>query len=129
MNRRELLQYVAERFSVEPEYPWDKVPDGYVLRHPDNRKWFAVGLTVTYPRLGIEQDGDADILCVKCGPLLQGSYLTHPGVIPAYHMNKTHWVSLRLDGTAADEVIRELLEVSWELTRPKPRISRKETGA
>ena len=32
------------------------------------------------------------IMDVKCGPLLGGSYLGKPGVVPAYHMNKTHWL-------------------------------------
>ncbi len=119
MTRQELINAVAARFSVEPDYPWGGLEDGYVFRHRDNRKWFGVGLTVPYRRLGIEKDGAADIVNVKCGPLLQGSYLAHPGVLPAWHMNKTHWLTVLLDGTAADDVIAELLDVSYELTRSK----------
>ena len=121
MKKQELIEYVRDRFSVEPEYPWEKIPDGYVFRHRVGRKWFGVGLTVSYRRLGIERDGAADIVNVKVGPLLQGAYLTHPGILPAYHMNKTHWLTILLDGTAEDAVIVELLDVSYELTKTKPK--------
>ena len=46
-----------------------------------------------------------------------GSYLGQPGILPGYHMNKNHWLTVLLDGTAADDVIKELLEISWELTK------------
>ena len=117
MTRRELIDTVAERFSVEPDCPWGAMEDGYVFRHRDSRKWFGVGMSVPYRRLGLERDGAADVVNVKSGPLLQGSYLSHPGVLPAYHMNKTHWLTILLDGTADDRVIRELLDISYELTK------------
>ena len=41
-----------------------------------------------------------------------------------YHMNKEHWLSILLDGTAEDGLIRELLEISWELTRPRSKAPR-----
>ena len=116
MDRKQLAEYVEERFSVSPDVPWEK-EENYVFRHRHNRKWFAVGLRVSYARLGIPREGQADILDVKTGPLLMGSYLGQPGILPGYHMNKSNWITLLLDGTAADETIRELLEISYELTR------------
>lgn len=50
------------------------------------------------------------ILDVKCVPLLSGSYIGKLGVIPAYHMNKAHWIGVLLDGSATDETVRELIE-------------------
>ena len=41
------------------------------------------------------------------------------GILPADHMNKEHWLSLLLDGTADDGDIRELLEISYDLTKGK----------
>ena len=121
MTKQELMAYIEGCFSVEPDYPWEKLEDGYVFRHPDNRKWFGVGLTVAYRRLGIDRDGAADIVDVKTGPLMQGAYLDRPGILPGYHMNKSHWLTILLDGSADDAVIRELLDLSWELTRDKRR--------
>lgn len=117
----DLTAYIEERFSVRPDFPWSDIEDGCVFRHADTRKWFCVGLTVPYRKLDIDRDGPVDIVDVKCDPLLKGAYMMHPGVLPAYHMNKEHWLTILLDGTADDDVICELLDVSWELTRTKKR--------
>ena len=116
MDRAALTQYVADRYSVSPDYPWEE-DNSYVFRHPHNRKWFAVGLRIAYSRLGIRRDGAVDILDVKTGPLLMGSYRGQPGILPGYHMNKSHWLTVLLDGTASAPVIRELLEISYDLTK------------
>ena len=118
MDLSGLKRYILEQFSVEADYPWGE-DDGCVFRHPTDRKWFAVGLRVPYSRLGIRRDGAADIIDVKTGPLLMGSYLNHPGIFPGYHMNKNHWITVLLDGTAEDALIRELLEVSYDLTNTR----------
>lgn len=119
MDREELIAYVRERFSAEPEYLWRDSPDAFIFRHGGNRKWFAVVMEAERAKLGLTGDGRATLLDVKCGPILSGSYLGQPGVIPAYHMNKTHWIGILPDGVAPAETVKELLEISYELTRPK----------
>ena len=116
MDISDLNRYIRDRFDLEADYPWGE-DDGCVFRHPSNRRWFAVEMRVPYARLGIERDGAAGIVDVKTGPLLMGSYLGQPGILPGYHMNKNHWLTVLLDGTAADGAVRELLEISWELTK------------
>ncbi|MDJ0350504.1 MmcQ/YjbR family DNA-binding protein [Cryobacterium sp. PH29-G1] len=34
------------------------------------------------------------------------------GIVPGYHMNKKHWVTVRLDGSVPDEHVRELIAES-----------------
>lgn len=119
MDLKELTEYTRDRFSAEPEYLWKDFPDAFIFRHAGNRKWFAVVMEVERARLGLAGEGKATLLDVKCGPILGGSYLGQPGVIPAYHMNKTHWIGVLPDGFAAAETVKELLEISYELTRPK----------
>lgn len=116
MDKEQLIRYIDRRFSVSPDHPWGE-DDGYVFRHPNNKKWFAVGLSVRYSRLGIHRDGFAEIVNVKTGPLLMGSYLGQPGILPGYHMNKNHWLTILLDGSAREETVGELLELSYDLTK------------
>ena len=115
MNKDELIAYVRERFSTDPDYPFEE-DTTFVLRHRENRKWFAVVMKVSYLKLGLEKDGDADVVDVKCGPLLMGTYRQQPGILPGYHMNKDNWITILLDGTAEEEIIKELLEISYDLT-------------
>ena len=119
MTKDELIRYVGERFSAEAEYPWND--ENFIFRHRGSRKWFAVAMRVPYRRLGVGRDGDADIVDVKCGPLLMDFYRRQPGILPGYHMNKDHWITILLDGTAEDSLIRELFEISFDLTDGRKR--------
>jgi len=120
MDKTAFLQYAAETYGAMPEYPWKDLPDAFVLRHTTNKKWFAVGLTVHRDRLGLPGEGTVDVVDVKCDPMLSGSYLSQPGILPGYHMNKLHWLSLLLDGSASDEDIRALLDTSFAMTNRLP---------
>ena len=117
MNKTELQKYIAEAYSTVPDFPWESTPDAAVYRHENNRKWFALVMTIPKARLGIRSDGMIDIVNLKCDPLLVGSLRSEPGIFPAYHMNKDKWLSVALDGSADDEQIKMLLDMSFELTK------------
>ena len=117
MTKDELICYVAARYSTDAEYPW--ADENFIFRHRGNRKWFAVAMRVPYRRLGVDREGLADIVDFKCGPLLTGAYRGLPGILPGYHMNKEHWLTVLLDGSADDELVKELLELSYEITNSK----------
>ena len=125
MKKEAFIRYAAETYGAAPEYPWLDTPDAFVLRHETNQKWFAVGMTVRRDRLGLAGDGTVDVVNVKCDPMMSGSYLSQPGILPAYHMNKLHWLSVLLDGTAADDDVIALLDTSFALTYPKPKRAKK----
>jgi predicted DNA-binding protein (MmcQ/YjbR family) len=39
----------------------------------------------------------------------------HPCVRPAYHMNKTHWVSVDVDGSVDDVMLKNWIDTSYNL--------------
>lgn len=124
--REEVLAFAAREYHTKPEYPWAKSPGYAVLRHTDNRKWYGVIMVVPRKRLGIDTDNadlptspDVDILNVKCDPMLSGSLRMQTGILPGYHMNKSSWISILLDGTVNIEQIFTLLDMSYELTARK----------
>jgi len=45
----------------------------------------------------------------------------YPAVVPAYHMNKLHWISIILDGSMTDSEILHLIDDSYNLVGPKPK--------
>ncbi|WP_298642023.1 MmcQ/YjbR family DNA-binding protein [uncultured Cardiobacterium sp.] len=120
MRQDELLQEIMNRYGVAAEYPWRRYPQYAVFRHADNRKWFAVLMNPPGRKLGLATAGEVAILNVKIraeeNSLLRGM----DGVLPAYHMNKEHWVSLRLD-MLPDATLLDLLADSYGLTRAKIR--------
>ncbi len=63
---------------------------------------------------------------VKCDPEraleLRERYTS---VIPGYHMNKKHWNTVILDGTVPAREVREMIDHSFGLVRPKQKRPRK----
>ena len=90
-----------------------------MFRQSASRKWFAIFMDVPRNRLGLEGDGDVDIMDVKCGPLMVGSLLAQDGFFPAYYMSKSSWISILLDETVPDEQIYPLLELSYDSVAPR----------
>ena len=121
MTRKELETYIFDEYSVEPDYPFRMDDVTCVFRHIDNRKWFGIAMVVSYRTIGVNRDGNVDILNVKCDPIMMGSLRGKPGFCPAYHMNKDKWLTILLDGSAGQEDIKALLAMSYTMTAMKIR--------
>lgn len=115
-HRNVILDFAKKHYGSLPEYPWESTPDALVLRHADNRKWYALIMSVSKERLGLAGTEEVDVLNIKCDPLLGSSLRTEEGFLPAYHMNHEKWLSILLDGTVDVEKIYPLLEMSFALT-------------
>ncbi|MEI7186195.1 MmcQ/YjbR family DNA-binding protein [Dickeya dianthicola] len=116
MKREALFSYAREHYNSEPEYLWSNLPDYAVLRHHNGDKWFGIVMSVPGIKLGLNTDDKVDILDVKVRPEHIGSLRQKDGILPAYHMNKEHWVSVILSGPLSAKEIHELLADSHELT-------------
>ena len=117
MTRDHFFQLIHTNLGVEPEYLWAVNPNYAVLRHPGSKKWFAAILDLSPAKLGLPGEGLVDVLNLRCGPALAGSLLSQDGFYPAYHMNKSHWISLCLDGKVSRDEIYYLLNESYNLTK------------
>lgn len=53
---------------------------------------------------------------LKCEPALAEQLrAANPEITGAWHMNKTHWNGVRLDGSLPDSMIKDLVEDSYDL--------------
>ena len=53
---------------------------------------------------------------VKCEPELAVELRnSYPAIRPGYHLNKRHWNTLTLDGSLPDQLVRDLIEDSYDL--------------
>ena len=119
MNREALDKYINNVYGVTAEFPWLSAPTFAVYRHRSNQKWFAVIMEIPKSKLGIDEEGNINVINLKSDPLLIGSLTLDNGIYPAYHMNKNHWITVCLDGTVEEDKIEWLLGLSFELTDKK----------
>lgn len=119
ISRNEILEYANDAYATLPDYPWIKTPDYAILRHGNNRKWFCAIINITEDKLGLNSNKMIDALLLKCDPVLISLLHGEPGILPAYHMNKEHWITVLLDGSCPKERVFELIDLSYNLTKPK----------
>ena len=118
MTKHSFLEYCHNTYGTSPDYPFDEDFETAVLRHKDNRKWYAIVMRVSRRKFGLDSDEVIDVVNLKLPTELFGSFGAADGVYPAYHMNKLHWISVLLPD-APDDVVRFLVNVSFEATKNK----------
>lgn len=70
------------------------------------------------------------MVSLKCDPdLVPQLRAAHAAIAPGYHLNKRHWNTVTLDGSLPDEMVRELIEDSYDLVvSALPRAKRSALG-
>ncbi len=115
--RKKIYGYVKKKYGSEPEYLWRRFPDYAVFRHEDNRKWYGLIMDVPLKNLGLPGEGRTDILNVKVDDLLFADMLLQrKGYLRGYHLNRGNWISILLDGTVPMKEIREMIDLSYQVT-------------
>jgi predicted DNA-binding protein (MmcQ/YjbR family) len=67
---------------------------------------------------------------VKCEPEVAAQLRhTYLAIRPGYHLNKRHWNTITLDGSLPDQLVRDLIEDSYDLVvSALPRRLRQQLG-
>ena len=115
-TRRGLFTHAAACYHDQPEYLWATAPNYAVLRHPENRKWYALVMDLPREKLGLPGGGITDVVELKCDPAMAGSLRGRPGILPGYHMNRENWITVLLDGSFDPGQLAFLLDISHSLT-------------
>ena len=123
MTRKEFLNMCFCSFGTSPDYPFEEDFETAVLRHTDNRKWYALVMKVSRRKFGFESDEVIGVVNLKLPTEMFGSFGPTEGVYPAYHMNKLHWISVLLPD-ATEDVVAFLTNASFEATKPSKKKSK-----
>ena len=116
MTKHSFLEYCHNTYGTSPDYPFDEDFETAVLRHKDNRKWYAIVMRVSRRKFGLDSDEVIDVVNLKLPTEMFGSFGAADGVYPAYHMNKLHWISVLLPD-APEDVVSFLTNSSFEATK------------
>ena len=108
MTKREIIDHCLTFSEVYEDYPFDETTA--LVRHIGNKKMFAL-VDHLHGRLQIT---------LKCEPM-KADFLrsVFAGVIPGYHMNKEHWNTVYVDSDVPEQELYEMIQHSFDLTKPK----------
>lgn len=108
-TRQQAIALCKEWPDSFEDYPFHD-PNWTVMRHKTNRKSFA---------MIFEYQGKL-WMNVKAEPSWGDFWkATFPAVVPAYHMNKRHWIGIILDGSMTREQVQTCVRESYAMTRNK----------
>ncbi len=101
MNIEELREYCISNKGATEGFPFDEV----TLVFKVGGKMFAL----------TNLDGEPTVN-LKCSPEkaieLREQYSS---IVPGYHMSKTHWNTVYLNGSITDNFLKELIDLSYQL--------------
>ena len=105
-TRKELIDLCLTFAGSVEDYPFDD--DNWTcMRHGHGGKIFA---------LIFERDGNIWVNLKNLPDVCATWEEACPSIVPAYHMNKKHWLSIILDGTVPDRLISDLIADSYRIT-------------
>ena len=101
MNIEDFREYCIAKTAVTEEFPFDEV----TLVFKVAGKMFAL--------TGLDKDFSINL---KCDPERAIELREeHPAIQPGWHMNKKHWNTVYVDGSLKDDLLKELIDHSYEL--------------
>ena len=103
-----LLEFCLSLPQAEETFPFgDELS---VFKVSGNGKIFALATMDAHPlTVSLKIDPEESLA-------LQAEF---PQIVPGYHLNKKHWVTVTLDGALDDEMVEQLIRDSHALVRPK----------
>jgi len=105
MNFKEIDNYLLSKQGVTFDYPFDEVVRVYRIAN----KIFALMV-----------DEEALSINLKCDPIYALELRSiYESVKAGYHMNKKHWNTVSVGGDVEDELLKELIDHSYELVYNK----------
>lgn len=104
MNVEELREYCLSLTQTKENMPWTEPQYSMLATFTVGDKWFCLA------------DLDKKFIDVKCEPnMIAEMQSKYKGAFPAWHMNKEHWLDVKLDSDIPDSIIRSLLKDGYHL--------------
>ena len=107
-NKEEIIKYCLTLENTYKDCPFPDDFESVTMKHCKDKKWFALLMNVNNKLyLNVKTDPNySDIL-----------RNTYDYIIPAYHMNKEHWNTIIIDEKVDEDLVKELIEQSYQLTK------------
>ena len=104
MNIEDFRSYCLSLPLAQENAPWKEPKYQNLITFTVADKWFCL--------LDIENK-----FCdVKCAPEnVEKLQVKYNGILPAWHMNKTHWIKIVLDSDVPDKEIEDLVKQAYGL--------------
>lgn len=118
MNVEDFREYCLSLPQVDENAPWTEPQYQSLVTFTVGGKWFAL------------LDVDKKFCDLKASPeVIAEMQERYEAAFPAWHMNKSHWLGVRLGADMPDDVIKSLLKAAYDLiVKSLPKSKRTDLG-
>lgn len=113
---KEIIEYVKNKYDDELEFLWKKFDDNAVWRNKVNNKWYGALLKVSKRKIEIDSDEIIEIIDLRYQKESIKDLIDNEVIFPGYHMNKSSWITIKLDNSMDTNKIIELIDNSYKLS-------------
>ena len=111
-----IINYIKKKYDDELEFLWEKFDDNAIWRNKQNNKWYALLLTVSKNKLGIESGDIIEIIDLRYQKEKIEEIIDNKNIFPGYHMNKKSWITIKLDNSVDTKQIYKLIDNSYKIS-------------
>lgn len=111
---KEILNYISEKYNDNLEFLWDD--ENSIVRNKVNQKWYGVFMKISEEKLGINKSNIAEIIDLRYQKEDIENIIDNKKIFPGYHMNKSSWITIKLDNTLETKKILELIDNSYSIS-------------
>lgn len=115
---KEIINYIKEKYDDELEFLWEKYDNNAIWRNKINQKWYGLLLTVSYDKLYANSNLNnlIEIIDLRYPKGENLNIVDNEKFFLGYHMNKSSWITIILDGRVETEKIKRLIDNSYNLS-------------
>jgi len=108
-----IAKLIQEKYKDDPIFKWEKFPGYGVFENKITKKWYAMILNIDHKKIDSKKTGEVEILNIKQNPDKIKELQKQDGFYPAYHMNKTNWITILLNDTIQDQELMDFISESY----------------
>lgn len=116
---KEVLKYIKDKYGDKEEYLWEKFPETAAIRNKKNNKWYAVLMVIEESKLGIDSNNKVEVIDLRCHKERIKNIIDNKQIFPGYHMNKSSWITIKLDGSMKLKEIYKFIDISYNISLEK----------
>lgn len=113
-----VIEYIKEKYNDNLEFLW-KNSNNAIWRNKYNNKWYAALLIIEKRKIGINEEGIVEVINLSLEPERVDKIIDNKKYFAGYHMNKKHWITIKLDNSIDIKQIYEFIDNSYKLSIKK----------
>ena len=111
---KKVINHIKKKYDNDLEFLWDD--ENAICRNKINQKWYIVFMKISESKLNLPSENEVEVLDLKYQKNKTDEIVDNEKIFPGYHMNKSSWITVKLDNSLDTKTILNLIDNSYSLS-------------